>query len=206
MCVFIWTKHNALSNEFCRATIQKFVNDPNRVQGRVVNKDVKDIKKSTDLYISEFSSWKKEDEILYKSLSDALLEYRKYLDEKLSLKKLETRGGGIQQINPYISEQIGDTGYQIQETLPNSFYDWHHDFYMQNENPRAITFIWYLNTINEGGYTEFFDGTKIQPEEGKIVLFPSTWTHYHRGYPPVNQKKYICTGWIHNEKAFKSDD
>ncbi|HAI41435.1 MAG TPA: hypothetical protein DCM40_26645, partial [Maribacter sp.] len=73
-------------------------------------KDVKDIKKSTDLYISEFSSWKKEDEILYKSLSDALLEYRKYLDEKLSLKKLETRGGGIQQINPYISEQIGDTG------------------------------------------------------------------------------------------------
>ena len=54
MCVFIWAKQNALSHDFCRATIQKFVNDPNRVQGRVVNKDVKDIKKSTDLYISEF--------------------------------------------------------------------------------------------------------------------------------------------------------
>lgn len=66
-----------------------------------------------------------------------------------------------------------------------------------NWNPRYFTFIWYLNDIHEDGYTEFIDGTKIQPETGKMIIFPSTWTYTHRGYPPKSEVKYICTGWIH---------
>ena len=46
------------------------------------------------------------------------------------------------------------------------------------------------------GYTEFLDGTKIQPKVGRFVLFPSCWTFYHRGFPP-KKDKYICTGWIY---------
>ena len=63
---------------------------------------------------------------------------------------------------------------------------------------RIFTFMWYLNTIEEKdeGYTEFVDGTKIQPVAGRLIFFPATWTFLHRGYPP-KVKKYLCNGWIH---------
>ena len=64
---------------------------------------------------------------------------------------------------------------------------------------RIFTFMWYLNTIEEKdeGYTEFADGTKIQPVAGRLIFFPATWTFLHRGYPP-KVKKYLCNGWIHS--------
>ena len=62
---------------------------------------------------------------------------------------------------------------------------------------RIFTFMWYLNTIKEEdeGYTEFADGTRLQPERGTLVMFPATWTFLHRGFPP-KVRKYICNGWI----------
>ena len=51
--------------------------------------------------------------------------------------------------------------------------------------------------IKNAGYTEFLDGTKIQPEAGKLVIFPATWMYVHRGVSPKKETKYICTGWIH---------
>ena len=85
-----------------------------------------------------------------------------------------------------------DTGYHIQETVPGAGYVWHHDS-MDN---RLLSIIWYLNDIHEDGYTEFFTGLKIQPEVGKIIMFPALWPWIHRGYPPKSETKYICTGWI----------
>ncbi len=49
---------------------------------------------------------------------------------------------------------------------------------------RHLTFVMYLNTITEGGETEFpKQGIKAQPVEGRAVIFPSTWTHAHRSLP-----------------------
>ena len=61
-----------------------------------------------------------------------------------------------------------------------------------------ITYLFYLNTIEEGGETEFIDGTKIKPETGKLLIFPATWTYEHRGNVPISSNKYICTGWLYN--------
>ena len=49
------------------------------------------------------------------------------------------------------------------------------------------------------GYTEFKNGIKIQPEQGKLLIFPAVWSYIHRGFPPKTETKYICTGWIHTE-------
>ena len=48
----------------------------------------------------------------------------------------------------------------------------------------------------DGGYTEFFDGTRLQPECGSVVFFPATWTFVHRGYK-TKVNKYLCNGWIY---------
>ena len=59
-----------------------------------------------------------------------------------------------------------------------------------------LTFIWYLNDISEGGHTEFNTGFKVQPELGKLVIFPGLWPWVHRGNAPKSEVKYICTGWV----------
>ena len=61
--------------------------------------------------------------------------------------------------------------------------------------PRLLVFSTFLNTIEQGGETEFFyQKQKIKAEESKTILFPSFWTHTHRGNK-TKETKYIITGW-----------
>lgn len=189
----IWLKHNSLSVEFCNHTIEKFDRDSRKTQGVVSGPTDtivdKSIKSSMDLVISEFPDWKEEDKVFYESLQPAVEEYIDYCKELNEF------------LYPYYGTQIKDIGYQIQRTEPGEFYRWHHDFLGDEINgARALTFIWYLNDITDEGYTEFIDGTRIQPETGKLLIFPATWTYTHRGVSPKSETKYICTGWIYNKQ------
>ena len=65
---------------------------------------------------------------------------------------------------------------------------------------RVITFLWYLNTVEEGGETELLGSVNIKPERGKLLLFPASWTFPHRGKMPISHDKYIVTGWFHVSK------
>ena len=51
--------------------------------------------------------------------------------------------------------------------------------------------------LRPGGETEFLhQGLKIQPERGKLILFPPFWTHEHRGVTLHAGVKYIATTWV----------
>ena len=175
---FIWTSEDELSREFCEHCIEKFNKDPLRFQGEVgygiVNND---IKISIDLQLGDSLRWRDEEEIFYYSLHRALESYQRYVPEEM--KKC------------VLNENTEDRGYQIQRTDPGGFYKWHQD---QLDN-RKLTYIWYLNDINEDGYTEFITGKKVQPKRGRLMIFPALWPWVHRGYPPKSEIKYICTGW-----------
>ena len=178
----IYVSKDQISEEFCNHVIEKFNNDDRRSQGvlgsnRRIDKSVKD---STDLVISGIEGWEEEDNVFYKSVNSNL---HAYCD---NIPKIYRH---------YLAFDTSDTGYQIQRTDPGGGYIWHTD---QIAN-RKLTFIWYLNNIEEDGYTEFNTGLKIQPETGKFVLFPSAWAWHHRGYPPKSEVKYIATGWMHSE-------
>jgi len=179
----IWTKENTLSPEFCQYVIDKFENDDRKYKGITVDGIDEDIKKSSDLGISHLDDWKKEDRVFYNSLNKHIHEYFEHCS---SLNYLT---------HNYPS--VSDGGYQIQRTKPNEYYDWHHDFCINDNGVRYITYIWYLNDVYKKGYTEFCDGTIIRPRTGKLLFFPSTWTYRHRGVSPVSETKYICTGWIY---------
>ena len=174
---FIWIKRNELSEEFCQHCIEKFEKDDNRQQGLIRSGVDLNTKQSTDLKISDLDGWKEEDNIFFDSLTSNL---EPYLDDV-----------------PYAHEVIQspqDTGYQIQRTDPGGFYTWHQDQWTN----RRITFIWYLNDVIEDGYTEFSTGYKVQPETGKMLMFPALWPWVHRGFPPKSEVKYICTGWLYS--------
>lgn len=91
---------------------------------------------------------------------------------------------------------------KIQRYKPKQGYHiWH------NENAgskstykRHLVFMTYLNTVTSGGETGFWDQkVKIKPKKGLTLIWPATWTHTHKGYPPVKQNKYIVTGWWQHE-------
>lgn len=186
---FIRQIPNNLSSEFCKETIERFEQDPNKTPGELLAGHTPEIKDSLDLHISAFESWSDIDSIFYESLKDPLKEY---IDDIFI-----TKCKGVLK-NPF------DSGYQIQKTTPNNNgYTWHNDFAFAdkyNGPLRIVTYIWYLNTVDEEGTTDFYDGTKIVPEEGKLVLFPATWTYVHKGNPPKVGSKYICTGWFYTNR------
>ena len=182
---FIYVAEDRLDKDFCKHCIEKFNKDDNRYQGIVGSGENLEVKRSIDLTISDNKNWKEEDDVFYKSFKDTLLSYEGSLDPLY--------------LDACLNGAIEDTGYQIQETKPGEFYTWHQD----GMNSRILTIIWYLNDINEDGYTEFSSGLKIQPEMGKILMFPAQWPWVHRGYPPKYETKYICTGWI--KKIYQSD-
>jgi Rps23 Pro-64 3,4-dihydroxylase Tpa1-like proline 4-hydroxylase len=179
----IYIKKNALDKEFCQHCIEKFKSDDRKDKGQVGAGYQPDVKRSLDLLISNLDEWSSEDEIFYKSLNKALNEYTNL--EKTKLYKFN-------------DVYFEDSGYQIQETKPGEFYTWHSDYMVNGKGwSRALTFIWYLNDIKYKGETEFITGNKIKPETGKLVIFPATWTYFHRGCPPKKETKYITTGWLY---------
>ena len=179
---FIYIQKDALPRSFCDNVIQKFELDDRKRQGQVGSGVQLDIKRSCDLSITGKEDWKSYDEAFFKSLNNALKEYLRFIPEEYIQFKA-------------LGRFEDDTGYQIQKTQPGDYYIWHHD----QTTSRLVTFIWYLNDVKDDGYTEFIDGTRIQPEAGKLIIFPATWDFLHRGVSPKTETKYICTGWVHAE-------
>ena len=177
---FIYVERSALPKSFCNNVIEKFEQDDRKRQGQVGGGVCLEIKRSSDLSISKLDDWESYDQAFFRCLNNGLKKYIRFLPEEYIKNKA-------------LSELGNDTGYQIQRTQPGDHYIWHHD----QTTTRLVTFIWYLNDIKDGGYTEFIDGTRIQPEAGKLIIFPATWDFLHRGVSPKSETKYLCTGWVH---------
>lgn len=90
---------------------------------------------------------------------------------------------------------------RIQKTNPGGGYHiWHSDNHGRQYCTRLTVFSLYLNTVEEGGETEFlYQGIRIKPEQGTLIIWPSGFTHTHRGNPPLSGTKYIVTGWVEAE-------
>ena len=110
--------------------------------------------------------------------------------------------------NHYLKNTGGDEAYgvpfhftclKIQKTLPTEGYHvWHieHGKGFNNE-PRAFVFSIYLNDVEEGGETEFLHFSKrVQPKQGRIVIWTAAIPYLHRGNPPLSSEKYILTSWM----------
>ena len=194
---YIYVEKNVLTKHRCNSLIKKFEQDSRKSQGWVAGGLDLDTKKSTDLLISTCSDWKEHDSFIHPKLTQAIQNYYEHLNKKLA----KACPNHIHGMPP---AAIKDTGYQIQRTSPGDGYIWHNDFTVGMHDgeqcTRQLTFIFYLNTVDEG-WTQFYNGDQIAPETGTVVIFPATWTYVHQGYPPL-QTKYIMTGWVWTQGCF----
>ena len=90
------------------------------------------------------------------------------------------------------------TGYKYQKTYPSGGYHvWHSEAISFMHRNRVAVWTLYLNDIDDGGETEFlYQSLRISPKKGTICIFPSGYTHVHRGNPPLSETKHIVTGWM----------
>ena len=76
-------------------------------------------------------------------------------------------------------------------------YDYHNDFILGKDTTRFMTFIIYLNNVNEGGETKFLhQNKKVKPLYGRLMIFPPTHNYLHIGLPPISNDKYIITSFL----------
>lgn len=97
--------------------------------------------------------------------------------------------------------EIRSMDMKLQKTSPGGGYHVWHSEQSSQEPRRILTFMLYLNTLdeNDGGETEFlYQRRRIKPVENTMLIWPASYTHAHRGNTVLGTKdKYIATGWFH---------
>ncbi len=78
----------------------------------------------------------------------------------------------------------------------NDLFDTHVDVTDYSSARRFLSFMWYLNDVDEGGET-IFPGLKIKPRVGSMLVFPPLWLFPHRGNPPISNTKYLLSTYLH---------
>ena len=164
---FLFESPAALARDVCREIVRRFeACAPEQHAGRVGHHASVDtsVKRSTDLVMSGKSHWKDLDSALFRSLASGA----RRADTAPSVLRRPLQGRGLR---------------GAAERMPGEFYHWHIDGGSHDLSHRQLVAIWYLNDVaGPGGETEFrYQAVKVQPEEGKLLLFPPFWTHEHRG-------------------------
>tara|TARA_Y100000361_G_C11066158_1_gene293122 strand:- start:70 stop:633 length:564 start_codon:yes stop_codon:yes gene_type:complete len=92
------------------------------------------------------------------------------------------------------SSSISD--YQIQKYKPNEgFFVEHYERGSLSVTTRMLVFMTYLNTVEDGGTVFKYQKLTTKAVKGLTLIWPSDFTHTHRGQISKTKEKYIITGW-----------
>lgn len=99
----------------------------------------------------------------------SILQAREYTTKQLKMKRIQEGGG---------------------------YHEWHYES-LGSDTTRKIVVQLYMNTIDEGGETEFlYQKKRINARKNRLIMWPADWTHTHRGNTPLKGDKYILTTWL----------
>ena len=78
-------------------------------------------------------------------------------------------------------------------------FGWHIDVGDKKSSERYLVMFAYLNDVDEGGETLFKSDIdfKVQPKQGRMVVFPPMWMFPHKGEKPISGSKYILSTYLH---------
>jgi hypothetical protein len=198
---YFYINNNSLSKEICYDIINYFENEETgKYEGNTGGGLRKDIKDTLDFQIpaknkNNKQHWNKIRDLLEKELNNNVKNYVKKINNAITINE-ENSDLKYKVFDKFVSFET----IQIQRyTKQKGRYIYHQDFLTEWETKkyRVITFLWYLNDVEEGGETEFWGTYRVKPEAGKLLFFPATWTYPHRGIMPISNNKYIITGWIY---------
>lgn len=188
----IMVTENVFSKEECEAIINAVPIAVERYTNLDYHKDVfsqgpNDMNRQDDQYHGQ---------MILGTMDENSGHYHKRLSETL-LKAIEFYALHFPIIKDFFIEKCGIffDGMKVQRTrVGGGFHQWH--FEDAEDRSRFLVWTLFLNDVKEGGETEFlYKNTRVPAKQGSLCLFPSDWTHLHRGNPPMSNEKWIMTGW-----------
>jgi hypothetical protein len=201
---YFYINKHSISNELCKKIINMFDTDNNKYEGVTYGGLNKNVKDTIDMMIpnrpehTNFDKWSKVQNFLEKELAKNTKEYVTILDNIVNMN--HEKENTNRDYTTFSTQMLSNEAFMVQRyTKQKGRYIYHNDFKSdcKLKKYRVITYLWYLNTVEEGGETEFWGTHKIKPETGKLLLFPASWTFPHRGKVPLSSDKYIITGWLY---------
>ena len=176
---FIEVYDNVLTSEQCDTVINYIDTCPNIERGLMgMGVDISK-KDSWDIH-NKFSNGTNVDRIVHGALSQCLKDYK--------IKNPELDGIGYWGL---------ENKYNLQKYLPGGGYPQPHcESGFKTDCHRVVVWMIYLNTVTDDGGTKFPQYDLITDAvAGRVVLWPTSWTHFHHGVVSKTQHKYIATGW-----------
>ena len=76
------------------------------------------------------------------------------------------------------------------------FKKWHNERSGLNTCERILVFMTFLNDVPDGGTMFKHQKLTIPAEKGLTLIWPTDWTHEHKGQISLTKEKYIATGWF----------
>ena len=136
-------------------------------------------------------SYKKEHDIAH--LNKIFLETFREIFWDVCYPQYKTKYGVLEHVDKHSVSCV-----KAQKTNPGEgYHTWHCENGDLASSRRLLAWTVYLNDDFDAGETEFlYQQRRIKPGQGDLLIFPSSFTHTHRGNPPMNGAKYILTSWV----------
>jgi hypothetical protein len=225
MTDFIEIHDGVLDPKLCQDIIDRFNRSPHVQRGRIGHGVDTSKKDSFDLCMNLTPDWEDLIRVLMDRTFPPLRSYlRKYLytligavspavlDPKTGQRVALTEQNFAALGDPLLDQLVGyfyRYGYlNVQKYLKGSggYPHWHSEVYPKDAScdalHRVLAFQFYLNDVSQGGATEFYyQQRKVEPKAGRLLIFPSGFTHTHRGNVPESGDKYIITSWVLFQRA-----
>ena len=177
---FIQVYENVLSRNICSELINLFESNPNQ-QMRVDNERRPNFTqiclnrmKSGEAYLPIVVQAMSQ---LFRAYSISLRRYTSYLPRSFSIEEIR--------VKRYLNDGV-------------DAFDLHVDVGDHLSASRYLAFLFYLNTVEQGGET-IFEGSSnyvVFPKVGQAVVFPPNWQFPHRGKVPISGNKYIMSSYF----------
>ena len=190
---FVEVYDNAVDKQTCENIIKHFeeVKNAGLSIDRQSKEGVAKLTKDTDMYdltetpdlLPSNSINSANDKIIFQTFKEAFWNcYNQYIT-KYDLTQTTTHT-----LDGYV---------KIQKTVPGQGYHvWHWEQDSVHHGHRLLLVMLYLNDVEEGGETEFlYQGIRVKPKQGSIMICPGSFTHTHRGNPPLTGEKYVMNTW-----------
>ena len=119
----------------------------------------------------------------------SFMAYKKYLEEVIH--RYEAKYPEVENFNKFGMIE----SCQIQYYKPGQgFKIWHCE--REGKENRCLVFMTFLNTVPEAGTHFKYQDLTTPAEKGLTLIWPTDFTHTHKGQITKHHEKYILTGWL----------
>jgi hypothetical protein len=222
---FVEVYENALDAAKCRALVERFEASGAARRGETGGGVEPTLKNSWDIPLHLHPEWADAQQMLNDAVFPAFKRYlRSYAHAALAPMRLQIKDPATGVASTLDAERIaaldeptlnsivmmlfrpGTINLQKYIADQGGYPYWHCEQYPQMDQGEALhrVVLWtiYLNDDFSAGETEFlYQGRRIVPRTGSLLIAPTAFTHTHRGNMPNGGDKYIATSWILFQRA-----